>query len=199
LSAPVLIAGATVTAGILTLALRRLDDEHIPQAAVLAATFFVASLVNIPLGLGSVHLLLNGLAGLLLGWAAVPALLVGLTLQAVFFGYGGVLVLGVNTMNLALPALACALLFRRSVRCASSKRRFLGAAAAGATGVLLTGFMVSATVALSGEAFLPAARILFVAYLPLAVVEAGVTGATVAFLARVAPEVLNPLEVCKGE
>ena len=108
--------GAAVTAGMLAVALRNLDYERIPQAAVMAAAFFVASLVQVPLGPASMHLLLNGLMGLVLGWAAVPALLVGLVLQAVFFGYGGLVVLGVNTMNLALPALACAALFGRRLR-----------------------------------------------------------------------------------
>ena len=88
LSAPVLITGAVVTVGALAVALRRLDYERIPQAAVLSAAFFVASLVSVPVGPSSVHLLLNGLMGLVLGWAAVPAILVALVLQAVFFGFG---------------------------------------------------------------------------------------------------------------
>jgi len=127
----VLITGATVTVGLTAVALRQLDYERIPQAAVLAAAFFVASLVSVPVGPSSVHLLLNGLMGLLLGWAAVPALLVALLLQAVFFGYGGVAVLGVNTMNVAVPALLCAALLRPLLR-SSSERLFWVGAAAGA-------------------------------------------------------------------
>lgn len=190
LSPPILIAGALVTAAALAVALRRLDYERIPGTAVLTAAFFVASLVHIPLGPASVHLLLSGLMGLLLGWAAVPALLVGLMLQAVFFGYGGVLVLGVNTMNLALPALACAALFRTALRRSRPARQFTLGAAAGALGVLLTGVMMSASLALSGEELVPAARVVLAAYLPLSLVEAAVTGATVAFFGRVAPEML---------
>ena len=112
LSPPVLVGGALVSVGLLAVALRRLDYEHLPQAAVLSAAFFVSSLINIPLGPGSVHLLLNGLMGLLLGWTAVPALFVALLLQAAFFGFGGVVVIGVNTANIALPALVCALTLR---------------------------------------------------------------------------------------
>jgi len=63
LSAPVLLTGAAASAGLLAIALRRLDWEALPQAAVLAAAFFVSSLISIPLGPSSVHLLLNGLMG----------------------------------------------------------------------------------------------------------------------------------------
>ncbi len=138
LSAPVLLTGALVTAGLLAVALHRLDYERLPQTAVLSAAFFVSSLISIPLGPSSVHLLLNGLMGLLLGWMAVPAIFVALLLQAVFFGFGGVLVLGVNAMNMALPALICALVLRPRLPRASPKDLFWIGATAGAAGVLLT-------------------------------------------------------------
>jgi cobalt/nickel transport system permease protein len=172
--------------------LRRLDDERIPQAAVLASAFFVSSLVSVPVGPSSVHLILNGLMGLVLGWTAVPAILIALVLQAVFFGFGGILVLGVNTMNIALPALMCAGLFGTLLRRCRGRRQFLVGAAAGALGVALTGTMVSLSLAFSEPAFLPAAKVILATYLPLMIAEAAVTGATVAFVHRVAPELLFP-------
>jgi cobalt/nickel transport system permease protein len=192
LSAPVLITGALASGTLLAVALRRLDYEQIPQAAVLAATFFVASLVSVPVGPSSVHLLLNGLMGLLLGWTAVPALLVALALQAVFFGFGGLLVLGVNTLNMALPALACAALLKRFLRRRTTRGGFWVGAAAGALGVTLTGLLVATAIGASGTELLPAARVIAFTYLPLAFVEAAVTGATVSFLLRVGPEMLSP-------
>ena len=191
LSVPVLAAGAAVTAGALALALSRLDYERIPQAAVLAATFFVVSVIHVPLGPGSVHLLLNGLMGLVLGWSAVPAILVGLMLQAAFFGYGGLIVLGVNTMNLVLPALACSALFGAAVCRTRGRRQFWLGAAAGALGVFLTAVLMSVSLALSGRELMPAAQVILAAYLPLILAEAAVTGAVIAFLGRVAPEVLS--------
>lgn len=185
-----LLTGAAASAGLLAIALRRLDYVALPQAAVLAAAFFVSSLISIPLGPSSAHLLLNGLMGILLGWTAVPALLVALVLQAAFFGYGGVVVLGVNTLNIALPALVCAALLR-PLLARAGPRVVLGiGAAAGAGGVLLTALMVALSLGLSGEPFLPAARAVVVIYVPLAVVEALVTGTVLAFLHRVAPELL---------
>jgi cobalt/nickel transport system permease protein len=193
-SAPVLIAGAAATVGLLTLAIRRLDYERIPQAAVLSATFFIASLVSVPVGPSSVHLILNGLMGVILGWAAVPALTVALTLQALFFGYGGLAVLGLNTLNLALPALLCGLAFSRPLRDASGRRAFWLGAAAGTLGVCLSGVMVSGSLALSSSDYLPAAGVILATYLPLLIAEAAITGAIASFLIRVSPEILMPRE-----
>ena len=190
LSGPVLVVGAVAATSLLAVALRRLDESRIPHAAVLASAFFVASLLTVPLGPSSVHLLLNGLMGLLLGWAAVPAILVALILQALFFGYGGIVVLGVNTVNLAVPALAVALLVRPLLAQDSPRRAFWAGVAAGLVGVLGTGAMVAASLATSGEGFATAAKIIALTYLPLAGVEALVTGSVLGFLYRVAPDLL---------
>ena len=194
LAAPVVAGGAVLAGGLLAVSLRRLAYDRIPQAAVLAAAFFVASLIHLPVGPGSVHPLLNGLMGLILGWAAVPAIVVALVLQLAFFGYGGLLVLGVNTFNLAAPALVCALLLTPLVRRHGTRRRVTAGALAGALGVVLTGVLVALTLGLSDAAFAPAARLVLLTYLPLTVVEAALTGAAVAFLHRVSPELLMPSE-----
>ena len=62
--------GAAVAAAGTAIGLRKLDYEQMPRAAMLSATFFVASLIHLPIGFTSVHLVLNGLVGLILGWAA---------------------------------------------------------------------------------------------------------------------------------
>lgn len=190
LGAPVLLGGALGCAGLLAVALRRLDYEHLPHAAVLSAAFFVSSLISVPLGPTSVHLLLNGLMGLLLGWTAVPALLVALTLQLVFFGHGGLAALGVNTLNMALPALLCGLVLRPRLVRAGPRGTFWIGAAAGGIGVALTGLLVALALGLSDRAFLPAAQVLLLTFVPLALVEALVTGTVVSFLSRVDPESL---------
>ena len=68
LSAPVLLAGAVTTVAGCYLGLRQLDEDRLPQTAVLAAMFFIASLVHVPLGPSSVHMIFNGVLGLVLGW-----------------------------------------------------------------------------------------------------------------------------------
>lgn len=194
LTAPILIGGAVVTACAVTVALRRLHPDQVPHAAVMAAAFFVASLISVPVGVSSVHLILNGLMGLVLGWAVVPAILVALVLQTVFFSFGGILVLGVNAMNVALPALLCAVVLRGPLRHADRRRSFVIGALAGAGAVALTGLMVCMSLALSANAFVPAAKVLFATFLPLILVEAAVTGATVSFIQKVSPGLLFPQE-----
>ena len=191
LSAPVLIGAALATAAGVAIALRRLDTDRIPQTAVLTAVFFVASLVHIPIGPTSVHPLLSGLMGLVLGWAAVPAILVGLVLQAAFFGFGGITVLGVNTLNIALPALVMAAVIGPPLRRTVSPRRaaLLGALAGGG-GVILTAVLVCLSLGLSAPEYRPALTIVLASYGPLAAVEAVLTAAAVSLLRRVKPELL---------
>jgi cobalt/nickel transport system permease protein len=191
LSAPVLIGGGMAAAALLAIAVKRLDEERIPWAAVLAAVFFVASLVHIPVGSTSVHPLLNGLMGLVLGWAAVPAILVALLLQAIFFGFGGVTALPVNVFTIAVPALAVAVLLGPAVQRSRQPRMAMGLGAAAAVlGVGVTALLVCGALALSSEAYVPALGLVLVSYGPLAVVEAVLTAAAVGLLKKVKPEAL---------
>lgn len=199
LSAPVLIGGGIASAALLGVAFRRLDYDRIPQTAVLAAVFFVASLVHVPVGPTSVHPLLGGLMGLVLGWAAVPAILVALMLQAVFFGFGGLTVLGVNVFNMAAPALLVALALRPALRRTTRPRSlFIIGTIAGAGAVALTAICVCATLALSGSEYVPALGIVAATYGPLAIVEGAVTGAAVVLVRQVKPELLGVEEPSHG-
>lgn len=185
-SLPVLIGGWTVAAAGLGLGLRRLTPDRLPQAALVAAAFFVASLVHFPVGVTSVHPLLGGLAGLMLDWAAFPVIAVGLILQAVLFGFGGLTTLGLNLADMAVPAVAFGLVGRALLR-----RPGLAGAVAGAGAVLGTAVLIALALALSGREFQVASRLLVLTYLPLAVVEAVATAAIVGLLAKVRPEALG--------
>ncbi|MBC7908009.1 MAG: cobalt transporter CbiM [Rhodospirillaceae bacterium] len=191
LSAPVLAAGMAVSLGGIGLGLRRLAPEAVPKAAVLSAVFFVASLVHLPAGFSSVHLILNGLMGIVLGLAAYPAIVVALLLQAMLFGFGGLVVLGVNAMNMALPALAVGMVFRAVWRPGCQRRTALLGAAAGGLAVALTAIMVAASLGLSGREFLPATNLVLLSYVPVMVVEAVFTAAAIGLIARVKPELLS--------
>lgn len=183
---PVLVAGAGLSLGGMALGLRRLTPERLPKAAMLSALFFVASLVHFPVGISSVHLLMGGLAGILLGWAAFPAIAVGLVLQAALFGFGGLVVLGVNLANIALPAVLAGLLGRRLL----GRPALAGAVAAGGA-VIGTAAMVALSLALSGREFLVAGQALAMTYVPLMAVEAVATAAMVGLLAKVKPDALE--------
>lgn len=195
LSAPVLIGGAVLAAGGVAVALRHIDDRAILRTAILAATFFTVSLVSVPLGPTSVHLMLAGLMGIMLGWGAALAVLVGLVLQAVMFGIGGLTTLGVNTVNIAGPGIVFGMLMGPAIRRAGGGRRTVLAALVGALSVLGTGGLVSLVLALSAPEYTPVAKVVLATYLPLALVEAAITAAVVGFLARTEPEALNPAGV----
>jgi hypothetical protein len=61
LSPPVLIAGAVLSSGGIAIGLSRIKGEDIPKVAMLSSAFFVASLIHIPFGPTSAHLVLMDL------------------------------------------------------------------------------------------------------------------------------------------
>lgn len=187
-----LLAGGWAVAALGTaVGLRRLDYQRIPQVAMLSAAFFVASLVHLPLGFASVHLVLNGLVGLVLGWAAFPSLLVALGLQALLFGFGGLTPLGINTVVMALPAVAVFALCNRAARSGRGALACVAGFAAGALGILLGTLLLAGALALAGSALDRLAVVVLLAHLPVAAVEGFVTAGTVLFLRKVRPEVLE--------
>ncbi|MFQ5487849.1 MAG: CbiM family transporter, partial [Gammaproteobacteria bacterium] len=125
LTAPVLAAGFVGT-GILAVAtMRNMDMEEVPKISVITAVFFVASSIKVPLGPTSVHLILNGLVGVVLGWRAFPAILLGLILQAIIFGHGGLTVIGINALMMGGGGLVAYLLWQQRHRCAFKKKIFV--------------------------------------------------------------------------
>ncbi len=194
LANPVVIGGAVLAAGGIAMGLRSLTLEKIPAAGVLSASFFVASLIHVPIGPSSVHLILNGLAGLVLGWAAFPALFVGLLLQAVFFGFGGLTVLGINTLNIALPAVLSGLMLGPLIARSSPVTGAVWAGIGGAFAIGATTLMVAASLMLSGDDFVPAAPFVFVAHIPVMVIEALLTAAAVYLARQVKPDLFNALQ-----
>ncbi len=190
---PELMIGTNVlaVAGV-AVGLYKTDYERVPRVGVLASVFFVASLVHINIGPSSVHLLLNGLLGFLLGWSAFPALAAALFLQAILFGFGGVTALGANVLNTAVPALCCFYLFSKPCRCA--KRPFEAAvygALAGSAGVVLTCAMLALSLYLSNKEAYGAAIVgVTGAHLPVMIIEAVVVGAAAGFLYKVRLELL---------
>lgn len=198
LSPSILIAGAALTTAGVAVGLKALDHEEIPSVGILSAGFFVASLVHVPVGPASVHLILNGLLGLILGWKAFPAILVGLALQALLFQFGGLTTLGVNTLNMALPAVICYHLFRWGVRMGTRRLVFtLSAFACGCCAVFLGAVLIGFSLYLTGDAFLPAAKLVVAAHLPVMLIEGVLTAACALFLRRVKPELLEGAYVPK--
>ena len=191
LSGPVLISGGALAAAGTAVGLKKLDYDRIARAGILSAAFFVASLIHVPIGPSNAHLILNGLVGLLLGWAAFPAILIGLVLQSVLFHYGGLTALGVNTMIMALPAVVCHYLFGPLVRGNHNSRASIGAFLTGFTAILGSSILAGGALHFSGEAFWGAAVAIVTAHVPVMVIEGFITLVCVGFLKKVKPEVLS--------
>ncbi|MCJ7594137.1 MAG: cobalt transporter CbiM [Desulfobacterales bacterium] len=189
LSGPVLISGIALAAACTAIGLKKLEYDRIPRSAILSASFFVASLIHVPVGPSSVHLILNGIVGLILGWGAFPVILVALTLQAMFFQFGGITTLGVNTMIMALPAVLCYYLFGRMV----SKRPSIAIPAAfvcGAFSVFFGAIIVGLALIFTEENFLKVSYLVVMAHLPVMIIEGIITAFCVAFLKKVQPDML---------
>lgn len=196
-------AGGFATAGLIVWgSLRKIQSRPdpsagIPIASVLTAAFFVASWIHIPLPPASAHLVLNGLMGVVLGAYAVPAIVVGLFLQAVMFQHGGLSSLGVNVTILGLPALLASVIYRwprppaargwlAGLRAFAAG--FLGLGISAVLAVTLVALSVTGSASTGGRAAL--LTTLGVAHLPLALIEGVLTAGVVLFLLRVKPTVL---------
>ena len=190
LSAPVLAAGAALTVAGTAMGLRRLDPRDMPRAGVMAAGLFVVSMIRVPILFTPVygHLLLNGLAGLVLGWAVFPAFLVALFLRAILLG--GLTTLGVNTLTMALPGIVVCFLFGWLLRRGQAVRA-ASAFAAGALAVLLAGLLDAVVLYLSGPEFAGAGAVIVAVHLPIMIVEGLVCMMCVAFLTKVRPSMLS--------
>ena len=192
LSPVVLAASAALAAVGTAIGLKKMDYEAIPRVAILSAAFFVAALIHIPAGPVSLHLVLNGLMGLLLGWAAVPAILTALFLQALLFQFGGLTVLGVNTVIMALPAVICFYLYRPLLR-RPGLVASVGAFACGFSAILLSALLVAAALISTGQAFLQIAELAVLAHIPVMLIEGMITLFILLFLNKVRPEMLEAL------
>ena len=189
LSGPVLVSGAALAAAGTAIGLKKIDYDRIAQVGILAASFFVASLIHVPIGPASIHLIMNGLVGLLLGWAAFPAILVALLLQGIFFQYGGITTLGVNTIIMALPAVVCYHLFAPFL--GRGRRAVLAAAfGCGFCSVLLGAVIVGLALMFTEEGFFEVATLVVTAHLPVMIIEGFITAFTVMFLRKVQPSML---------
>ncbi len=171
--------------------LRHIRTEDMPKIAVATSAFFVASLIHLPLPPTSVHLLLPGVLGALLGPAAFVAVLLGLILQCLLFQFGGITALGANTLMMGLPAVFCGWLFQW-LRGPSNRRTALAGGLAGGLGTLLAGLILAVLLTTAGEHFKSVAQIVLLSHIPVALIEAVVGGATVSFLQKVRPELLSP-------
>ncbi|MBE0496866.1 MAG: cobalt transporter CbiM [Campylobacterales bacterium] len=184
----ILLTGAAVSTVLVVWAFKTLRHEEIPKTAVLCALFFLASFVHVPVGPASMHLVLGGIVGAFLGMRVFVAVFVGLLLQGLLFGYGGMSTLGVNVFNIATPALLGYGLFRAFAK--RQKLQPIGWFLVGFAPLAVSALLLSLTLALNGDAFVGAAKVILVAHFPLMVVEGIITLFALSFVQKVSPSLL---------
>lgn len=193
LHAPVLLANAVLAAGGVAIGLRKLEQERLPLTALFAAAFFVAGTIHVPVGIGSVHLILNGMAGIFLGWAVFPAFLIALLLQVLFFSFGGFAVLGVNLCIMAIPAVIAHYLWRTRLRPQMSlKDRLFVGIGAGVVGVGGAAALASLELMLDGgKSYTDLVWLLLASHLPVFVLDSVISVGVISLLCKMYPDALN--------
>ena len=190
LSVTVSVATYAFTLAGTALSVKKVRDESLPKIAVVTSAFFVASLIHLPLGPTSVHLLMPGIVGALLGPAAFLSITVGLFLQSILFQFGGLTALGANAIMMGVPALACGFLFKW-IRGSSRMSNTLAGALVGGLGTIFAAVLLAVFLFTSGEDFLGVAKFALVAHIPVVIIEAAVSAFTISFIYRVKPEMLD--------
>lgn len=194
LPARVLIGGGVLSAAFTAIGLKKLKDKDIPKTALLSGLFFIASFIHVPLGPTSVHLVLNSVVGIFLGFASFPAILVALFLQAVLFGFGGLTTLGVNTFNMGFPAIVAFYFFRAICKIKNKRKPFLlGLFLIGSGSVGLSALLLSISLYLAGSNFGEVAKLAFIAHMPVMLVEGLIVMFLILFLEKSYPELLEDL------
>ena len=179
-----------VSAAICAWSVKRTHSEDLPKVAVLTAAFFVASLVHLPFGPTSVHLLIPGLVGALLGPSAFLAIALGLVLQCLLFQFGGLTALGANLLMMGLPALAAGWVFYH-FKGRGRKQRILVGALCGGGATICSALILALLLASGGEDFYGVAKLALFAHLPVILIESGVSAMIISFLLKVKPELLD--------
>ena len=186
----VTVGSYVASAAIVAWSARRTRSEEMPKLAVMTAAFFVASLVHVPFGPTSVHLIIPGLTGALLGPSAFLSIGLGLLLQSLLFQFGGLTALGANALMMGLPALACGWFFHRYKGQTQLRQAIIGGLA-GAVGTALAAIILAVLLVTGGEDFFGVAKIALLAHVPVIIIEGVVSAFTIGFLARVKPVLLK--------
>ncbi len=191
LSPYIIITGWAVAVPSLAMSVKSLQPEKVGAYGVIAAAFFAGSTIHIPVGPFSMHLILNGIAGLLLGGSAIPVITAGLLLQAMFLGFGGLTVLGVNIAIMALPGALMGVLGRRWMKQSSAKNRpWIGSVVGGGT-ILISSVLLFVSLYNTHAALVSLAKLVFLGHIPVMLIEGIIGYWLVHFLQKAKPSLLG--------
>ncbi len=171
--------------------LRRLAPATVPRVALMTSAFLICSLIHVPLGPTSVHLLLHGMVGIILGPLSGLAIAVALALQAVLIGHGGITALGVNVLCMTAGAIVARTVFAVVRGHRSARWAFLGGFAGATLAVWVSALAVYAALRIGGDEFRGLAGVVLLAHAPISVIEGLVAASAAAFIVRVKPDLFT--------
>jgi cobalt/nickel transport system permease protein len=194
-----------------------LNSRLIPLVSVFSALTFVIMMFNIPLPGGTTgHATGGAITAIVLGpWIAILAMTVSLTIQALFFGDGGILALGANIFNMGIVMpLVSVFIFRKlSSRNSIGKIKVIAAVIAGYVAINIAALFTAIELGIQPLLFndsnglalyfpynlsvsIPA---MMIGHLTLAgFAEAIITGLILRWIIRVQPELLVADDIKKG-
>ncbi len=184
----VLDTGIVLTANVAAVGLiyitgRNTSADEIPKIGMMGSALFVASLIHFPMAGTSLHLGLYGIAGIILGRRAFPAVFAAILFQALIFQHGGLLSVGINSLNMGAGAYGAWLVWRTK-----KVPEYLRAALAGFAGIVVPALLMSLEFRLSGYG--RGIFYLFSVYIFLALIEGAISLSAVKFFRKVKPEIL---------
>jgi cobalt/nickel transport system permease protein len=122
-------------------------------------------------------------------------ILTALLLQGLFFGYGGYTCLGVNTFNMAFPAVLCFLCFSYLVNITARRELlFVFGFLCGFISVALSASLVFLELCLSGPGFKSVSFLVLTSHIPVMFAEGIITGCAAVFIKRVRPDLFKAAE-----
>ncbi len=145
LSTEIVVAADVASFGIIYFLGRKVKVPDVPKMGLMAAALFVVSLIHFPIAGTSVHFGLFGLAGILLGIQSFPVVFAAILFQSFIFQHGGILSVGINSINMGAGAIAAGMFWKLS-EIPESVRAFT----AGFIGIMLPAFLMSVEFQLSG-------------------------------------------------
>ncbi len=117
--------------------------------------------------------------------------MVALALQALFFQYGGITTLGVNTLLMALPAVFCYFLFQPLILTKNNSLALAAGFSGGAVSVFLSGIIMAGFLVFAEKHFIEVSVLVITIHIPVMIIEGIITMFCIGFLKKVQPRLLG--------
>ncbi len=199
LNLPIAIVSWVITLIVLYFAVRNaqeiFDERLVPLAGIMAAFIFAGQMLNFPVAGGtSGHLVGATLAAIVLGpWVGVLAMTAVISLQALLFQDGGLVVMGANILIMGIVPGFVGYGVYQLIRTQGRGVRLVGTAVAAWVSVEMAAFITALLIGFSGTSSLAVAvPAMLGIHALIGLGEALITVAALSFIERTRPAMLAP-------